>query len=116
FTVLAGVVRLFPFLNIVLLANLLAQASNLFKLFGTLNGSVSAWVTDSEGKVSSLALVAPQEGPRVASAPAVLLTKKLIADGAPKFGAYPCIGFLNIAEISEFLEPFGISLIGGVTQ
>jgi hypothetical protein len=60
--------------------------------------------------------VAPQNGPRVPAAAAVLLARKILAGrsgAAPAEGALPCVGLISLAELEEHLAPFGISLVRG---
>lgn len=51
--------------------------------------------------------------PQKASAAAVLLARKIIAGHAPDPGAYPCVGFLSMAELAEYLAPFDIFVAHG---
>lgn len=110
---LASLQQLRPRLNLPKLANLLVRLSALFKSFGTLNGSLAVWVTGEDGAEKSLAFVAPGNGPRIPAAPAVLLARKLLAEGAPAYGAFPCVGFLSVTEFASHLKPFGIFLVRG---
>jgi hypothetical protein len=102
-----------PSLALPALARPLVRLSNLFKSFGTFHGSFAVWVTGDTGQEKALAFVAPQNGPRVPSAPAVLLARKLLAEGIPASGAFPCVGFLSLAEFADYLAPFGIFLVRG---
>ncbi len=112
-TGLAQLRRLRPALNLPALAKPLVQLSKLFKAFGTFHGSCAVWVSDEEGREKSLALVAPQNGPHIPAAPAVLLAQKILANGAPRSGAFPCVGFLSLAEFAAHLAPFGIFIVRG---
>jgi hypothetical protein len=87
--------------------------SKLFKSFGTLHGSFAVWVTGDAGQEKALVFVAPRNGPRVPSAPAVLLARKLLAGDIPRYGAFPCTGFLSLAEFADHLAPFGIFVVRG---
>jgi hypothetical protein len=87
--------------------------SNLLKPFGTSHGSFAVWVQGDDGIVRSTAIVAPQNGPRVPSAPAVLLTRKLLTDGPAEHGAFVCVGFISLEEYDEHLRQFGIHLVEG---
>src|SRR5262249_39488089 len=82
-----------PSLDLPALAGPLVWMSTLFKRWGTLCGSFGVWVTGDDGAERSLAFVAPRNGPRVPSAPAVLLARKLLAGGIRERGAFPCVGF-----------------------
>jgi hypothetical protein len=113
---IAGLARLrrpFPALKLPRLARPLVSVSKLFKWLGTFHGSVAVMVADDTGQERSLALVAPQNGPRVPCAPAVLLARKLIAGWTPEPGAYPCIGFIELAEFAEHLKPFDVFVVRG---
>src|SRR5262249_46514212 len=110
---LAQLRRLRPSLNLPALAGLLVRLSKLFKWAGTYRGSFAVWVTDDAGREEALAFVAPQNGPRVPPAPAVLLARKLLADGIPAYGAFPCMGFISLGEFAAHLAPFGIFVVRG---
>lgn len=109
---LALLKRLRPSTNLPALAPLMLQMSKLFKPLGSFGGSVAVWVTDKSGQERALAFVAPKNGPRVPTAPAVLLARKLLRDGIPA-GAFPCVGFISLAEFAEYLAPFGIFGVRG---
>jgi len=110
---LAGLRTLCPALNLPALAGLLVSLSKLLKSLGTWHGSVAVWVTDPQGQEKALAVVAPQQGPRVPSAPAVLLARKLLSGGLQARGAFPCVGFISLAEYAQYLAPFGIFIVRG---
>jgi NAD(P)-dependent dehydrogenase (short-subunit alcohol dehydrogenase family) len=105
--------RLRSSLNLPALAQTLVRVSSLFKSFGTLHGSFAVWVGGEPGQEKSLAFVAPKNGPRIPSSPAVLLARKLLTQGPPAHGAFPCVGFLNLKEFIDYLSPFGIFLVHG---
>jgi saccharopine dehydrogenase-like NADP-dependent oxidoreductase len=105
--------KLRPSLNLPTLARPLVTISKLFKSLGTLHGSFGVWVTGDDGAERSLAFVAPQNGPRVPSSPAVLLSRKLLAGGIAERGASPCVGFIRLAEFAEHLSQFGIRVVRG---
>lgn len=98
----------FPALDLTRLARPLVQASKWFNMFGSWRGSVSLWMQGPDGHERSLAIVAPENGPRVPTSPAILLARKLLKDGPPATGAYPCVGYLTLPEILAYLKPFGI--------
>jgi NAD(P)-dependent dehydrogenase (short-subunit alcohol dehydrogenase family) len=110
---LAGLVRVCPPINLPALAGPLVAMSNLFKRFGTLHGACAVWVTDVEGGERSLALVARANGPRIPGAAAILLARRLLADGVSATGAFPCVGFLALAEFAAFLAPYDIAVVRG---
>src|SRR5262249_10518145 len=101
---LGQVRRLLPTLNLPALAGPMVTMSKLFKSFGTLHGSFGVWVTGDNGDERSLAIVAPQNGPRVPASPAVLLARKLLAGEISERGAFPCVGFAGLAEFAEHLS------------
>jgi saccharopine dehydrogenase-like NADP-dependent oxidoreductase len=111
--VLAQLRRLRPSLNLPGLAGPLVRLSKLCKSLGTFHGSFAVWVTGDTGQEKALAFVAPRNGPRVPSAPAVLLARKLLAGGMPARGAFPCVGFIRLAEFAAYLAPFGIFIVRG---
>jgi saccharopine dehydrogenase-like NADP-dependent oxidoreductase len=105
--------RIAPILDLPSLARPLVVMSNLFKPFGSLRGGCAVWVTDVEGRQKSAALIARKNGPRIPGSPAILLARKLLAGGITDRGAFPCIGFLSLAEFAEFLAPHDIFVARG---
>lgn len=90
------------------LAPLLVRGSQAFKFFGSYAGSCAVWLTDQDDHVHHIALVAPSNGPRIPTAPAILLTQKLLAGEVLPAGAYPCVDFFTLEDLARFLEQFGI--------
>lgn len=113
FAALANLRRARPSLDLARLAVPLTRMSGLFKTLGTWHGGLAVWATGDDGLERSIALVARRNGPRVASAAAVLLARKIIAGHAPDPGAYPCVGFLSMAELAVYLAPFDIFVAHG---
>jgi len=109
-SVLAQVKRRMPQINLPVLAVLLVKISRLFKNFGSFSGGVMAKLEDQHGNRKSLALVTSQNGPRIPTSPSVILARKLLRDGPPAYGAFPCVGFISLDELRNYLEPFGITL------
>jgi saccharopine dehydrogenase-like NADP-dependent oxidoreductase len=105
--------KLRPLLNLPALSKPLVALSQLFKSFGTFHGSFAVCVAGDDGSERSLAFVAPQNGPRVPSSPPVLLARKLLAGNITQRGAFPCVGFISLAEFADHLAPFGIHLVRG---
>jgi hypothetical protein len=105
--------QLHPALNLPALAGPLVFFSKLFKWLGTFHGSFAVWVTGDTGEVRSLAFVAPRNGLRVPTAPAVLLARKVLTGTGTAPGAFPCVGLLSLAEFAAYLEPFGIFVVRG---
>ncbi|MEM7336981.1 MAG: saccharopine dehydrogenase NADP-binding domain-containing protein [Chloroflexota bacterium] len=105
--------QVWPSVNLPRLSKPLVTLSQLFKSFGTLAGCCAVWVTDHQGEQRAIAFVAPSNGPRIPTAPAVLLSRKIL-DGFPfEPGAYPCVGFITLDEYRTYLQPFGISINQG---
>jgi saccharopine dehydrogenase-like NADP-dependent oxidoreductase len=105
--------RLLPFISLPSLARPLIAASGLFKPFGSLRGGCGVWVTDAGGNERSAAIVAHENGPRIPGSPAILLARKLLAGEISERGAFPCMGFIRLAEFAEFLAPFHIDIVRG---
>ncbi len=99
--------------NLPTLAKPLVQLSGLFKFFGTFHGGLAIWAESENGVQKSIALVAPENGPQIPAAPAVLLARQVIDAGAPASGAFPCVGFVDLAAYEQHLAPFGITLSYG---
>lgn len=112
-SILAHLRKSFPQLELPALAKSLIGISNLFKNLGSHAGGVLVRVEDKSGKSKTLAFVTACHGPRVPTAPAVLLTRKILQDGPPGHGAFPCIGFITADEFKRFLQPFGITMTSG---
>lgn len=108
--ILGGMRKLIPQIALPKLTKFLIFGSNFFKPFGTSAGGLQIWVTDSLGAQKSMAVVAPHNGPRIPSSPAVLMAKKLLNSEIPAYGAFPCMGFINLNELTEYLSPFGITI------
>lgn len=101
---------LFPRMDLPKLTRLLIFGSNFFRPFGTSAGGLQIWVTDSLGGQKSMAVVAPHNGPRIPSSPAALMAKKLLKGEIPAYGAFLCMGYINLNELTEYLSPFGITI------
>lgn len=113
FGALALVVQVLPSVNLPSLAGTIVSGSEWVKRFGTFHGACGVWVTDAAGRRRSAALVAHENGPRVPASPAILLAKALLSGRVSAVGAYPCVGFLKLAEFAEFLAPYNIFLVRG---
>ena len=105
--------RLFPVVNLPKFANLLVTLSKVFKHLGTLHGGCAVWVTNDEGNQKSVAFIAPKNGPRIPTAPTVLLSRKVLQEGPPTLGAFPCVGFIHLDEYRDYLASFDISIVFG---
>ena len=102
-----------PRFNLPALAQPLVRLSEWFKFLGTFHGGCAVWVTGDDGRQRAVSLVAPSNGPRIPAAPAILLSRKLLAEEPPVYGAFPCMGFLSLAEFGEHLAPYGITFVYG---
>lgn len=112
-SLLAQLKKQFPQIKLPALVKPLIGISSLFKNFGSYAGSVLVKVDNKKGQSKTLALVTSHNGPRIPTAPAVLLTRKILQNGPPNPGAFPCIGFISTNDFVNYLEPFGIKLIPG---
>lgn len=110
-SILAEVKRNIPQINLSSLAEPLVKISRLFKSFGSYSGGVLVTLSGDGDKTKSLAFVTSQNGLRIPTAPAVLLARKILRDDPPSHGAFPCLGFININEFQNHLEPFGIKFV-----
>jgi hypothetical protein len=98
-------------------ARLFLNLSLMLFPFGSTNGSLAVWVRGAGRGGSTierrLALVTDYDGPATPSSAAVILTKKILDEGPPRIGAYPCLGFLSLEEILAHLRPLGIWCVRG---
>lgn len=105
----------------------LPRAASLFRMlslflypFGSKNGALSVWVEgegpDGTPRLRSIALVTDDDGPATPSAPATILAKKILNQGPPRLGAFPCMGILSLDELMEHLRPLGIWCARGNEQ
>ncbi len=100
------------------LENLPRRASSFRRLslllyaFGSRNGALSVWVEgagpDGAARLRSIALVTDDDGPATPSAPATVLTRKILDQGPPRIGAFPCMGILSLDELTAHLRPLGV--------
>src|SRR5258705_11584565 len=109
-SVLAQVKRRLPQINLPVLAEPLVKISRLFKNFGSFSGGALVILEDKSGNKKSLAFVTSYNGPRIPTSPSVILARKILRDGPPAYGAFPCVGFISLGEFRNYLEPFGILL------
>ncbi len=113
-TLLAHLNRRQPLSNLTNQAKLMTRLSLLLYPLGSPQGAI---VVSIEGEKvrqhvrRTLAIVAPEDGPLVAAAPAVLLTKRLLDDSLTKRGAFPCVGLVSFAELKVLLEPKRFQII-----
>jgi short subunit dehydrogenase-like uncharacterized protein len=93
-------------------ARFFLNASLMLFPLGTTNGALSIWLKgrDHEGRAieRKIALVTDFDGPATPSSAAIILTRKLLRDGPPKLGAFPCVGLIVLEELIDHLRPLGI--------
>ena len=93
-------------------ARFFLNASLLLFPLGTTNGALAIWVKGrdrSGGSIErTIALVTDFDGPATPSAAAIILARKVLRDGPPRVGAFPCVGLLTLEELLEHLRPLGI--------
>lgn len=93
-------------------ARFFLNASLMLFPFGTTNGALAIWVSglDHAGAATErrIAIVTDYDGPATPSSAAVVLARKLLRDGPPRTGAFPCVGLLGLDELLRHLEPLGI--------
>lgn len=114
---LAKLRRVIPIRHLEQLAPLFLRGSLLLYRFGSKNGSLAVWVRgkDHDGRdiERRTAIVTKEDGPATPSAPATILTQKLLRDGPPVAGALPCVGFITLAELEDHLARFGVYVVHG---
>jgi hypothetical protein len=110
-SILARLKKRFPQIHLPSLAEPLIRVSRLFKSFGSYSGSVLVNVEDKRGDHKSLAFVTSQNGPRIPTSPAILLTRSLLNKDIVARGAFPCVRLISLGEFRDYLEPFGIRLV-----
>lgn len=108
---LSQVKKNIPQINLMSLAKPLVKISRLLKNFGSFSGGVLVKLEDKSGISKTLTLVTSQNGPRLPTAAAVLLAKKILFKGPPSYGAFPCLGFISLDEFQNYLQPFGFQRI-----
>jgi hypothetical protein len=79
---------------------------------GTTNGALAVWLRGKNhaGRPIErrIALVTDYDGPATPSSAAVVLTRKVLAAGPPRTGAFPCVGLLTLDDLLAHLQPLGI--------
>jgi saccharopine dehydrogenase-like NADP-dependent oxidoreductase len=96
-------------------ASLFARASQLLLPFGTRNGALGVWLrgTDHAGRPTEcrMALVTDCDGPAIPVAPAILLIKRLLDHKPPAAGAFPCLGFVTLPDLTDWLSGYRVWLV-----
>lgn len=84
---------------------------------GSTNGCLAVWVHGRNHAGSCIerrrAIVTDYDGPATPSSAAIVLTQKILHDGAPRVGAFPCLGFFSLEELLAHLRPLGVWSVGG---
>lgn len=95
----------------------MGAASHLLGRVGTSNGCLAVWIrgTDPAGRPLQrrLALVTDRDGPATPCAPAVLLAERILTQGPPRIGAFPCVSLLTFEELVDWLRPHGVWPVHG---
>lgn len=114
---MASLRKLFGIKPLSLCAPLFLKLSLMLYSFGSKNGSLAVWISGKNHQSRSIkrmiAIVTRDDGPATPSSPAIVLTKKILEDGPPAFGAFPCVGFLALDDLLDYLRPFGIWCVMG---
>jgi hypothetical protein len=80
--------------------------------WGTTNGALAIWLRGLDhvgGRIERrIALVTDYDGPATPSSAAVVLSRKILANGPPRVGAFPCVGMVSLGELLAYLTPLGI--------
>ena len=111
-SILAYMKKTFHQIDLVSLAKPLVKTSRFFKLLGSYSGGISVTVETKDGRKYTASFVTTQNGPYIPASPAVILTRKLLfEDHLLNFGAFPCIGFIDLKEFQRHLSPYGVKLV-----
>jgi len=114
---LAALRRILPVPNLPCAAPLFLRGSMLLYHFGTRNGSLAVWVrgTSDGGEPIErrLAIVTDDDGPATPCSASIILARRILDHGPPCVGAFPCIGFVTLAELEAHLRRFGVWLAQG---
>lgn len=93
-------------------AALFRRLSLLLYPLGSKNGALAVWVRgtahDGTPIERSGAIVTDDDGPATPCSPAIVLAGKLLDQGAPRVGAFPCVGFLALEELANHLRSYGV--------
>ena len=117
---LSGIARLRNLLaleNLQRYAPLVLRLSLLLYPFGSKNGSLAVWLRgaalDGAPLQRKIAIVTDNDGPATPCSPAIVLAKRILDDGPPCAGAFPCRGFVTLSELATHLSRFGIWIARG---
>ena len=114
-SILAGLRRYLAMDYLPRLADLFLRASLLLFRFGTKNGSLAVQLRgkglDGAPLERRIAIVTEDDGPATPSSAAIVLAKKILANGPPRIGAFPCLGFVTLEELMAHLRPLGIRCV-----
>ena len=94
-------------IDLLRLSHFLHWLGGLITPAGTPNGALAVWVrgTDLEGRPLQrrVALVFDSDNAVPPGVPAIMLTERILANGPPRVGAFPCVGLLSFDEIAAHL-------------
>jgi hypothetical protein len=101
-------------------ARFFLKASLMLFPWGTTNGALAIWVRGlnhvGERMERRIALVTDYDGPATPSSAAIVLARKILTNGPPRFGAFPGVGLLSFQELLAYLQPLGIWCARGDTS
>lgn len=108
-------IRLGTPLNLQKHAKTLLALSHFFDQFGTEDGGMHMLITgtDLNGKEKTIKwfiIAKSADGPQIPTIPAIILTKKIIAEQMTTTGAIPCIGLISLDEYMNELKGFNIEI------
>lgn len=94
-------------------ARFLLRASRWFDFLGTYDGGMHIHMmgTDKQGQLRDetwYIIAKNNDGPYIPSAPAVIMTKKILNGEIEKTGVFPCIGFITLEEYVSELQGLDI--------
>src|SRR5262249_27405843 len=97
-------------------AKFLLRMSTLFDSFGTENGGMHILIKgkDLQGNLYErkwFLLAFNGDGPQVPCIPAIILTKKILAEKINMAGAFPCVECITLDEYMNELKEFAIKQI-----
>src|SRR5688572_29650540 len=79
---------------------------------GTKNGSLAVRLRgtgiDTLPIERRIAIVTDGDGPATPSSASIVLAKKILDEGPPATGAFPCMGVVTLDELMAHLRPLGI--------
>ena len=84
---------------------------------GSKNGSLAVWLSgknhNGQRVECKIGIVTDDDGPATPSSAAIVLARRILDEGPPTLGAFPCVGFLTLADVMAYLRPLGIWCVRG---